>query len=79
MCVVSMTKIAIIGAGQQGTSIARALLSSDNNDYEIKFNDINIGYLEELDRLLNFQTENGTNLEYAVKDADIVILATPMS
>lgn len=74
-------KVAIIGGGQQGASIARAL-NGNNGCYQVSVFDVNKDYLDELRGLLaqdNAETVSvAAHLGEAVEDADILILATPI-
>lgn len=69
-------KIAIIGAGQQGASIARAL---NDSEHDIVITDTSETALKVFEKLSETEKiRKTTSTQDAVKGADIVILATPI-
>jgi len=76
----SKKKVVIIGAGQQGGSIARAL-NGKSDKYDVSVTDVSSDILDRLAQQSdteNVEVVQPSDLSEHVKDVDIVILATPM-
>lgn len=72
-----MKKVAIIGAGQQGRSLAEALAFAGK--YSVSITDKDPGILERVSRLVDHENIHISETALgAVQDADIIILATPI-
>ena len=71
-------KVAIIGSGQQGGSIARALANAGN--YTVSTFDISPEVSDEFEEITEDLRNIAIygNITYAVENADVVVLATPI-